>query len=231
MNEKNPITEIKETCYKGTRILLGDLKRQIVNIMIEKVQAAEFTEISIPIVQFQDIYESKVGEHNLHLMFKFEDIKLRKLCLAPEVTAVIQKLSQTYFKYQKDVKVFYVQECFRRENPQAGRYRQFTQFGVEVINPTKDYNFSLQKLAMDLLWITSDYHTTLNDFELTPSIERGLDYYKDGLGFEITCDKLGAQKQICGGGAYEGGIGFAIGIDRLLLLRKKPEEDETKPGS
>jgi len=33
---------------------------------------------------------------------------------------------------------------------------------------------------------------------------------------EISYDKLGNSKQICGGGEYEGGIGFAIGVDRLL---------------
>jgi len=44
-----------------------------------------------------------------------------------------------------------------------------------------------------------------------------LDYYKEGMGFEIICDQLGSSKQICGGGEYTVGIGFAIGIDRLLF--------------
>ena len=39
-------------------------------------------------------------------------------------------------------------------------------------------------------------------------------------GFEIDCDKLGAQSQVVGGGAYKNGIGFAIGFDRLMLLNK-----------
>ncbi|MHA2365880.1 MAG: histidine--tRNA ligase [Candidatus Hodarchaeales archaeon] len=58
------------------------------------------------------------------------------------------------------------------------------------------------------------------------SIARGLDYYT-GLVFEIDVDKLGAQKQVCGGGRYDklvaeyGGhetpaTGFAFGIDRLV---------------
>ena len=37
-------------------------------------------------------------------------------------------------------------------------------------------------------------------------------------GFEITCEKLGSSKQICGGGEYDGGSGFAIGIDRIIQL-------------
>jgi histidyl-tRNA synthetase len=66
----------------------------------------------------------------------------------------------------------------------------------------------------------------INDFQITLSIVRGLDYYK-GLVFEIDAPTLGAEKQICGGGAYElvsvfGGTetptaGFAIGFDRIIL--------------
>lgn len=216
--------KIKQTCYKGTRILLGNEKRDMISLMATMMKLNDYDEISIPIIQFQDIFAGKVGEHNLHLMFKFEDTKLRKLCLAPEITAVIQQLAKETFRFQKDVKVFYVQECFRRENPQAGRYRQFTQFGVEIINPQHDRSELLQKMAMGLLRLTSDYHTDIGDFVLNPQVERGLDYYKDGKGFEITCDKLGAQKQICGGGEYEGGIGFAIGIDRLLTLKESTWE-------
>lgn len=224
--EEASLREIKETCYKGTRILLGDLKRRMIDVMIAAARSRDFVEISIPIIQFQDIYEAKVGEHNLHLMFKFEDTKLRQLCLAPEVTAIIQKLAQTHFKYQKDVKVFYIQECFRRENPQAGRYRQFTQFGLEIINPTQDYRDELIRVALGTILLTTDHSTTVGDFEVNPEVERGLDYYKEGKGFEILCNKLGGQKQICGGGAYEGGIGFAIGVDRLLLLREEFNKKE-----
>ena len=207
--------EIKETCYKGTRILLGDKKRDIINKMVDTLKIEGFQEISIPIIQFQETFKNKVGEENNNLMFNFKDRGDRYICLAPEYTAVIQKLSNTTFNHKKDVKLFYIQECFRGENPQAGRYRQFTQLGVEILNPTKDYNPYLSFLA---------YHDILrkifdkNEFHLHKNVTRGLDYYKQGIGFEITCNSLGSSKQICGGGEYDGGIGFAIGIDRLLNL-------------
>jgi len=57
------------------------------------------------------------------------------------------------------------------------------------------------------------------DLEINREATRGLDYYIQGKGFEISCNQLGAQKQICGGGEYVGGVGFAIGIDRLLLIK------------
>ena len=66
----------------------------------------------------------------------------------------------------------------------------------------------------------------VKDYQIKMSIVRGLDYYK-GVVFEIEAPSLGAEKQLCGGGAYEliklfGGketptAGFAIGFDRTIL--------------
>ena len=202
--------EIKETCYKGTRIILGNKKRNLINKMIEILQKNSFQEIQIPIIQHQETFKNKVGIENNNLMYNFNDRGNRKICLAPEYTAIIQKLAKTTFKNEKDIKVFYVAECFRGEKPQAGRYRQFTQLGVEIINPTEIDMLSL--LASDLIT------TVTKEFDINFNVTRGLDYYKEGKGFEIVCEKLGSSKQICGGGEYEGGIGFAIGIDRLLNI-------------
>lgn len=203
--------EIKETCYKGTRILIGNDKRRVINYMIGQLTELGYTEIIIPVIQYQETFTGKVGAENNNLMFNFKDRGERDICLAPEYTAVVQKLANTVFKFKKNIKLFYVQECFRGEKPQAGRYRQFTQFGVEIINPTKDYSDELQRLAMSLI-------TNVKiDVELNTDVTRGLDYYKAGKGFEVVCPSLGASKQVCGGGSYEGGIGFAIGIDRLLI--------------
>jgi len=205
--------EIKETCYKGTRILLGNKKREMIQRMVALLIGDGFTEISVPIIQHQGTFSGKVGEENNNLMYNFKDRGDRGLCLAPEYTAVIQKLAGTYFKDQKNVKLFYVQECFRGEKPQAGRYRQFTQLGVEILNPTDLYD-AIHVAAMRLL----DTSFQLDLFKINYEVTRGLDYYKEGKGFEIICDSLGSSKQVCGGGQYDGGIGFALGIDRLLPL-------------
>lgn len=211
--------EIKDTCYKGTRILLGNEKRNLIDKMTSVLQNDGFIEINIPIIQFQKYFENKVGEENHNMMFTLTDRGGRELCLAPEYTAIIQELAKTRFKYEKDLKVFYVAECFRGENPQAGRYRQFTQLGVEIINPTRDHMngdiYNLQELAMDLL----QNNFPKISFSIYFDVSRGLDYYKEGKGFEITCDELGSSKQVCGGGSYDGGQGFAIGIDRLLNIK------------
>lgn len=202
--------EVKETCYKGTRILIGNGKREMLNKMITRLIELGYQEIQIPIIQSQEMFASKVGLENQNMMFNFKDRGDRDICLAPEYTAVVQQLAKTTYKFEKNVKLFYIQECFRGEKPQAGRYRQFTQLGVEILNPTEDMSDEMQTLAYEL---TSQVRT---DIEVNVDVTRGLDYYKGGKGFEITCQALGSSKQICGGGEYNGGIGFAIGIDRLL---------------
>jgi len=105
--------EIKGGTYKGTRILYGNDKRQITNELIIKMLAWGFDEISIPIIQHSETFEGKVGDENQNLMYKFTDRGERDLCLAPEYTAIIQRLAATNFKFKNDVQLFYVQECFR----------------------------------------------------------------------------------------------------------------------
>lgn len=201
---------IKQDCYKGTRILLGNKKSIYLQKCREYLIKSGFVEIQIPIIQFTDIFKNKVGEENNNMMYNFSDRGKRSLCLSPEYTAIIQNLSNTYFKNQKDVKVFYIAECFRGEKPQKGRYRQFTQLGVEIINPIKDFDIS--KIAIDLI---SLYEKNI-EYSVDYEAKRGLDYYNNSKGFEISCNELGSSKQICGGGSYKGGIGFAVGVDRLL---------------
>lgn len=208
--------EIKiQSTYKGTRILFAETakrKRNLINQMIGIMESYGYQEIMIPIIQKQETFQSKVGDENRNMMYNFTDRGERELCLAPEYTAVIQQIAKERFKFSKDVRMFYVGECFRGENCQAGRYRQFTQFGVEIINPSTDYSEEMLEISDKLIRLATDDFTTNTD------ATRGLDYYKNGKGFEISCPKLGAQKQVCGGGQYEGGIGFAIGLDRLLLV-------------
>lgn len=204
---------IKDGTYKGTRILFGNEKRILLNKMSDLLISNGYTEIIIPIIQYTEVFKGKVGDENRNMMFSVQDRSDRDLCLAPEYTAVVQSLSKNRFKYDRDVKMFYVQECFRGENPQAGRFRQFTQLGVEILNPTKDYSDDMVNLSLELLGVVGNF-----DFVVDRTAVRGLDYYIGGQGFEIKCDSLGSSKQVCGGGAYDGGIGFAIGIDRVMML-------------
>jgi len=76
------------------------------------------------------------------------------------------------------------------------------------------------------------------EYELMPRLVRGLDYYTRTT-FEITSSDLGAQDALCGGGRYDGlvemlggkptpGIGFAAGMERVLLAMKSNQSNKNK---
>ncbi len=144
-------------------------------------------------------------------MYAFPDKKNRALCLRPEATATVQLIADKHFSRQKNVRLWYFERCWRYERPQEGRYREFFQFGLEVINPQDDkVRDELIALAQSMVALRT------SDFILAGAVKRGLDYYTED-GFEVAVPALGAQKQVVGGGAYRQGIGFAVGFDRLML--------------
>lgn len=206
------LREIKETCYKGTRIIIGGEKNKKLQSCIRILEESGFQLVQLPIIQKAELFKNKVGKENNNLMYNFTDRGNRNLCLAPEYTAIFQELAKTTFKQDKTVKLFYIQECFRGEKPQAGRYRQFTQLGVEVLNCKGKPQKWIHALAVELTRILNPNLKIKIDYR----VSRGLDYYKDGKGFEIIAPELGSSKQVCGGGEYEEGYGFAIGVDRLI---------------
>lgn len=200
---------------KGTRILFredAELYRDILNRLSYHFKINGFNEVILPCVEPQSLYENKAGPEILSQMYTFEDKGGRPLCLRPEGTATIQELNKK-LGGQKDVQIFYETKCWRYEKPQAGRYREFTQFGVEWLNP-RDVNEAKQTLKDLSKSFLDDCNLR---YDWNDDVPRGLAYYNDGNGFEITIDTLGAQKQVMGGGSYEGGIGLAFGVDRLML--------------
>jgi histidyl-tRNA synthetase len=78
-------------------------------------------------------------------------------------------------------------------------------------------------------------------FVLNPRLVRGLDYYGH-TAFEITSNQLGAQATVCGGGRYDGlvaqlggpatpAVGWALGMERLVLLLSQVKDGETAAGA
>jgi histidyl-tRNA synthetase len=146
-------------------------------------------------------------------MYAFDDKKGRPICLVPEITALVQETWRKEWSKRpaRPLRVFYAARCYRYERPQKGRYREFTQVGVELLGGTAPDDRreveALLRRVLDELGVSYRYDE---------NVKRGLGYYVEG-GFEVTCAALGAQKQIAGGGRYAEGVGWAIGLDRLLL--------------
>ena len=89
--------------------------------------------IDTPVLENLDLFLRKSGEEVAARMYSFTHWN-RKLCLRPELTASVMR---AYVGHLRDrplpVRVHYAGPTFRYEKPQRGRYRQFTQVGIECI--------------------------------------------------------------------------------------------------
>ena len=173
--------------------------------------SAEYEEIIVPSIWEQQTFIEKAGPEIINQMWSFQDKGNRDVCLIPEVTGLIQELYRNDWKNSlpKPIKLFYINRCYRYDRPQLGRYREFTQIGLECLGG-KDNRQEVIDILVDCLNLFNI------KYNLVSSVKRGLAYFLED-GFEVECEKLGAQKQIAGGGRYSEGIGWAIGLDRLLL--------------
>jgi histidyl-tRNA synthetase len=126
---------------RGTKDLLGgELGRW--RYMEERVRlAAEragYEEIRTPIFESTDLFSRSIGTETDIVqkeMYTFTDRKGRSLTLRPEGTASVVRafLENNLGRERPLAKFFYIGPMFRYERPQKGRFRQFHQFGTEVL--------------------------------------------------------------------------------------------------
>ncbi|OGS44031.1 MAG: histidine--tRNA ligase [Euryarchaeota archaeon RBG_13_57_23] len=301
-------------------------RRKVESAMREACAVFGFGEVVTPTFEHAELFTLRSGQNVVDEMYVFRDKGDREMALRPEITAsVVRFYVNEMSNFPKPLKLYYVGNCFRYENPQSGRYREFFQLGAELIgtkNPESDAevialavncirsagleNFVVrvghigilkamvnkeigdEKLAGEVLHMIDkedwdamgemfdaralprqlfdkiaaiadmkgelELLNNLDQSEATGYLQelfgvlklygiedclidmgivRGLDYYT-GMVFEIDAPRLGAEKQIMGGGSYTlselfGGepvfsTGFAIGIDRVVLALEAERE-------
>ena len=126
---------------KGTQDILPDDAPKwyyIENKIREVLTKYGYQEIRTPAFEYTELFIRGIGESTdivTKEMFTFPDRKERSLTLRPEGTAPVVRayLENKMGRASKVVKLFYIGSMFRCEKPQAGRFRQFNQFGIEVI--------------------------------------------------------------------------------------------------
>ncbi|MCE8425721.1 MAG: histidine--tRNA ligase [Candidatus Methanoperedens sp.] len=316
---------------RGTRDFLPEemaKRRSIENKLRETATRWGYGEIKTPTFEHIELFTLKSGEGIIGEIYNFKDKGDREIALRPELTApVVRMYVEELQRSAKPLKFFYFDNCFRYERPQKGRFREFFQFGVEIIGSARpESDAEVIALAVEMLnsaGLKGDLHVgnlgiirslfkdilpehqgkimrlvdkkddkgleefleTINapsgmrgklfrliglrgenavhearelvgdiepvsqfeellslldvygvEYQVDFGIARGLDYYT-GMVFEIYCEGLGAQNQVCGGGAYRlaalfGGedtpsTGYAIGFDRIMeICEAKPESSE-----
>ena len=105
-----------------------------------------YEEMRTPIFEHTELFKRSVGDTTDIVqkeMYSFTDKGDRDITLKPEGTAGVIRafIENKLYSDAQPTKLFYITPCFRYERPQAGRQRQFHQFGVEAIgsdNPSLD---------------------------------------------------------------------------------------------
>ena len=106
--------------------------------LINSAKLAGYSLIELPVFEDTEVFTRGVGESTDVVskeMYTFEDRGGRSLTLRPEGTAGVMRavIEHNLDRGQLPVKLFYSGAFFRAERPQAGRYRQFYQVGIEAI--------------------------------------------------------------------------------------------------
>ena len=145
---------------RGTRDILPDSSSywQYVENMIREVCGNfAYHEIRTPIFEHTELFLRGIGETTDIVekeMYTFMDRGKRSITLRPENTAAVVRsyLENKLYAGPQPAKLFYIGPMFRYDRPQAGRYRQFHQFGVEAIgSPGPVIDAEIISLAVELL--------------------------------------------------------------------------------
>jgi histidyl-tRNA synthetase len=292
--QKGPVTP------KGFRDIdppLAKKRRGVINSIVDILEKYNFVPLETPTIEFADTLLGKYGGEE-KLIYKFTDKGGRKLALRYDLTVPLARYVTNnlgviakgpFSRYQ-------VGQLFRAENPQKGRFREFTQFDFDtvgsdsieedakviaaamqasrklgfknakmLINDRRNFKGipieairiidKLDKIGlegvkkelngkyMDIITdkrkkeILTPLFNILEkkynlkegkDFEFSPSLARGLDYYTSTV-FELKPNGSPTEQTIGGGGRYDNligmfagrtipAVGFSFGLDRLTEL-------------
>lgn len=141
MDTPNDAKNMKFQTPKGVHDILPnehDYFTFIKKVVRHRCRQSGFRRISTPIFEFTEVFKRSIGDETDIVskeMYTFEDRKGRSLTLKPEGTAgaVRAYIEHSMFNWPQPVELYYIEPHFRYDRPQKGRYRQFWQFGFEVI--------------------------------------------------------------------------------------------------
>lgn len=122
---------------RGMRDIVGE-EAELYEYLFEEfrntAKSRGFKPIITPTVEYFKLFEAKSGEEIKNSMYVFEDKAGRLLALRPEVTAsVVRAYIRLMRGLPKPIRLYYIAQCFRYEEPQYARYREFWQGGLEII--------------------------------------------------------------------------------------------------
>lgn len=131
------------------------MRRRMVleNLLESKAVTHGFNRVQTPIFETLDLFTAKSGPGVISQLYAFQDKGERYLTLRPELTAPVMRMIADELRMEtKPLRLSYFGQCFRYEEFKTGRYREFFQYGVELIGATGPLaEAEVIALSMDML--------------------------------------------------------------------------------
>lgn len=131
------------------------MRRRMVleNLLESKAVTHGFNRVQTPIFETLDLFTAKSGPGVISQLYAFQDKGERDLTLRPELTAPVMRMIADELRMEtKPLRLSYFGQCFRYEEFKTGRYREFFQYGVELIGATGPLaEAEVIALSMDML--------------------------------------------------------------------------------
>ncbi len=199
---------IKVQTLKGFRDFLPKeiKKRQFVLSTLKNVfESYGFEPLETPSLEYEEVLTGKYGDEGDKLMYKFKDLGQRNVALRYDQTV---PLARAIAQYQNEIplpfKRYQIQNVWRAENTQKGRYREFLQVDADIIgifNPLADAEIinlaidSVSKLGFTNITLFINDRKIFNGIEekYIPSLDKLDKIGRDGVLRELSEKGLGEK--------------------------------------
>ena len=122
---------------RGTRDFTpAAMKRRLAleHLLEDVAQRHGFSRVQTPVFESLDLFTAKSGPGVIGQLYAFQDKGERELTLRPELTApVMRMVAEEMRQDTKPLRLSYYGQCYRYEDFKTGRYREFFQYGIELI--------------------------------------------------------------------------------------------------
>ncbi|HEX5430062.1 MAG TPA: histidine--tRNA ligase [Patescibacteria group bacterium] len=177
-------------------------RRKVMAKISEVFERFGFAPMDTPALEPYDLLKGSIGEDE-KLIYKFEDLGGRQVALRYDLTVPLSRVVAIYPELPKPLKRYQIANVFRAENPQRGRFREFTQCDVDIIG--SDSNVA----DAEVIAAISDAFKNLevgevvlkfNNRQIVDKVLSGMKFGKDDvvtfLRLIDKLDKVGEQKVI-----------------------------------
>lgn len=157
--------QIRPQTVKGFRDFLPEdlaVRNKVIGIFKEIFEKYGFQEIQTPVLEYQNILLGKYGQEAEKLMYLFEDLGKRAVGLRYDLTVPTARVIAQYPNIVKPFKRYQIQQVYRADKPQRGRYREITQCDIDTFGSSSPLSDA------EIIAIISDCLTTLgfNNFTI-----------------------------------------------------------------